>query len=49
VAALKCHASQMRELNKDDLEGLLRERYKRRAKDSQYEVAESFHRVTLPG
>jgi len=49
VAALKCHASQMRELKKDDLEGWLRERYTRRAKGSKYELAESFHRLTLPG
>jgi LmbE family N-acetylglucosaminyl deacetylase len=49
VAALKCHASQMRELNIPNLEEWLRQRYKTLAEKSEYELAEAFHRVKLPG
>jgi len=49
LAALKCHASQMRELNIEDLNEWMRARYRNLAKDSDYELAEAFHRVKLPG
>lgn len=49
LAALKCHASQMRELNTDDLDSWMRERYKNLAKGCNFELAEAFHRVKLPG
>ena len=49
LAALKCHASQMRELKADDLDAWLRLRYKNLAAKSGYELAEAFHRVVLPG
>ena len=49
LAALKCHASQMRELKADDLDAWLRQRYKHLAAKSGYELAEAFHRVVMPG
>lgn len=49
VAALKCHDSQMRELGVTDLEEWLRQRYRQLAAKSEYDVAEAFHRVKLPG
>lgn len=49
VAALKCHDSQMRELRVADLEGWLRQRFQQVAAKSEYELAEAFHRVELPG
>jgi LmbE family N-acetylglucosaminyl deacetylase len=49
LAALKCHASQMRELNAEDLDSWMRTRYKNLAKGSDYELAEAFHRIKLPG
>jgi LmbE family N-acetylglucosaminyl deacetylase len=49
LAALKCHASQMRELKADDLDAWLRLRYKNLAEKSEYELAEAFHRVVMPG
>lgn len=48
VKALDCHASQVREFRVDDLESLLRARYRRLAEGSDYELAEAFHRVKLP-
>lgn len=48
LAALKCHVSQMRELNMTDLDAWLRRRYKTFAEKSEYELAEAFHRVKLP-
>lgn len=49
VAALRCHASQMRELGLGDPEEWLRKRFKQLAVNSEYELAEAFHRVQLPG
>jgi len=49
LAALKCHASQMRELELENLDEWMRARYRNLAKDSEYELAEAFHRVKLPG
>lgn len=48
VAALGCHASQVSSLGGGDLEAWIRERYSRLARNSGYELAEAFHRVTLP-
>jgi LmbE family N-acetylglucosaminyl deacetylase len=48
LAALKCHASQMRELAIADLDTWLRNRCKLLAQGSPYELAEAFHRVVLP-
>ena len=49
LAALKCHASQMRELKAENLDGWLRQRYQKLAAQSGYELAEAFHRVVMPG
>jgi LmbE family N-acetylglucosaminyl deacetylase len=49
LAALKCHDSQMRELNIPNMDAWLRQRYKTLAEKSEYELAEAFHRVKLPG
>ena len=49
LAALKCHASQMRELNIPEMDAWLRQRYETLAEKSEYELAEAFHRVMLPG
>ncbi len=49
LAALKCHASQMRELKAEDLEAWLRLRYQKLAGKSGYELAEAFHREMMPG
>jgi LmbE family N-acetylglucosaminyl deacetylase len=48
VAALRCHASQVREFGVEDLAVWLRERYRKLAAGSKYELAEAFHRVELP-
>jgi len=48
VAALKCHASQVKELNVGDLEPWLQKRCKRMAKGTAFALAEAFHRVILP-
>lgn len=48
VEALACHASQVREFKVDNLENWLRKRYRRLADGSDYELAEAFHRITLP-
>jgi LmbE family N-acetylglucosaminyl deacetylase len=48
LAALKCHVSQMRELNVKELDSWLRQRYRAFAENSDYELAEAFHQVKLP-
>ncbi len=48
LAALKCHISQVKEFGVDDLETWLKKRYQKMAGGSSYELAEAFHRVTLP-
>ena len=47
-AALNCHKSQVQGLGNGDLKGWLRERCRLLAKGSEYELAEAFHRITLP-
>jgi LmbE family N-acetylglucosaminyl deacetylase len=49
LAALKCHVSQMRELKVENLDTWLRQRYRTFAEKCDYELAEAFHQVTLPG
>jgi len=49
VAALKCHASQVKELNVDDLEMWLQKRCQRMARGTPFKLAEAFHRVKFPG
>ncbi len=48
LAALSCHASQVRELGNGDLRTWLYNRCRLLAKGSDYELAEAFHRVQLP-
>jgi LmbE family N-acetylglucosaminyl deacetylase len=48
LAALRCHASQVRELGVSDLGGWLRERCRKMAEGEPFELAEAFHRVELP-
>jgi LmbE family N-acetylglucosaminyl deacetylase len=47
VAALRCHESQVRELEISALEARLRERARSNAEGSEYELAEAFHRVEI--
>lgn len=49
LAALKCHASQVREFRNPDLEKWLRSRCKEMAADGPFQLAEGFHRVVIPG
>lgn len=49
LEALTCHESQIRELGNGDLRTWLQNRCRLLAKDSEYELAEAFHRVELPG
>lgn len=48
LAALRCHASQVRELGISNLEAWLRQRCRSMAEGETFELAESFHRVELP-
>jgi len=48
LAALRCHASQVKELGITDLEGWLRRRCRKMAEGESFELAEEFHRVNLP-
>jgi LmbE family N-acetylglucosaminyl deacetylase len=48
LAALKCHASQVKELHVGDLKVWLQKRCQDMAKDTPYALAEAFHRVELP-
>ncbi len=49
LAALQCHASQVREFRNPDLENWLRRRCEEAAVDQPFELAEGFHRVVVPG
>ncbi|MFO7684682.1 MAG: PIG-L deacetylase family protein [Desulfobacterales bacterium] len=49
LAALRCHASQVRELGIPDLADWLRRRCRSMAAGEPFELAEAFHRVELPG
>lgn len=48
LAALQCHKSQVREFQIDDLESWLKNRCRKMAVNSDFELAEAFHRVHLP-
>lgn len=48
LAALRCHASQVKELGLSDLEGWLKQRCRNMASGETFELAEAFHRVELP-
>ena len=48
IAALRCHASQMKEFRHSDPVAWLRERCREMAEGSDFELAEGFHRVGLP-
>lgn len=49
LAALSCHHSQVHELGGGDLGTWLRNRCRKLSQGSDYELAEAFHRVELPG
>jgi LmbE family N-acetylglucosaminyl deacetylase len=48
LAALKCHASQVREFRNPDPERWLRRRCREMAGDEPFQLAEGFHRVVAP-
>jgi LmbE family N-acetylglucosaminyl deacetylase len=48
IAALRCHASQMKEFKHSDPVAWLRERCREMAAGTDFELAEGFHRVALP-
>jgi len=48
VAALRCHASQVREFKMGDLEAWLRQRCRDMAAGESFELAEAFHRAEAP-
>lgn len=48
LAALECHASQVKELHVGDLKGWLQKRCQDMAKGTPFALAEAFHRVELP-
>ncbi|MGD2271522.1 MAG: PIG-L deacetylase family protein [Desulfobacterales bacterium] len=48
IKALRCHESQMKELNVADLQDWLRQKCKQMAAGEDFELAEGFHRVVLP-
>lgn len=48
MTALRCHESQMRELNVSEMEQWLRERCRDMAKGTEYDLAEAFHRAIAP-
>ena len=49
LAALKSHASQVKEFRNPDLEKWLRRRCAEMAGDEPFQLAEGFHRVVVPG
>jgi LmbE family N-acetylglucosaminyl deacetylase len=48
IAALRCHASQLKGSRHKDPVGYLKERCRQMAAGENYELAEGFHRVELP-
>lgn len=48
LAALQCHKSQVKELQLDNIESWLKKRCRTMAQDSDFELAEAFHRVQMP-
>jgi len=49
LAALRCHKSQIEPLDSPEWEAWLRQRYRDNAAGQDFEYAEAFHRVELPG
>jgi len=49
LAALRCHESQVRELGVKNLHEWLEERCRQMAESENFELAEGFHRVVMPG
>ena len=49
IAALKCHASQVREFRNPDPENWLRKQCSEMAAGTAFQLAEGFHRVVIPG
>ena len=49
LAALHCHASQIKEFQQPDLEKWLRRRCREMAADQPFQLAEGFQRVVAPG
>ena len=48
LKALECHASQIKEFKRGNLEAWLKERCQKMAAGSSYTLAEAFHRVQMP-
>ena len=48
LAALRCHASQVKEFKFNNLEDWLRRRCRKTAEEESFELAEAFHRIRLP-
>lgn len=48
LSALRCHQSQVSGLGNGDLKGWLQKRCRLLAKGSDYDLAEAFHKITLP-
>jgi LmbE family N-acetylglucosaminyl deacetylase len=48
LSALRCHESQIREMNRPNFDNWLRDRYRSLAEGEDFELAEAFHRVELP-
>lgn len=48
LAALRCHVSQMKEIGVDKVEKMLRDRCRKMAAGTDFELAEAFHRVMMP-
>lgn len=48
LAALRCHESQVKELDIPDLESWLKDRCRSMAEGEPYELAEAYHRVEVP-
>ena len=48
VAALRCHESQVREMNKPDIEVWLREFCQKMAEGEDFELGEAFYRIEIP-
>jgi LmbE family N-acetylglucosaminyl deacetylase len=48
VAALRCHESQVREMNKPDIEVWLREFCRKMAEGEEFKLGEAFYRIEIP-
>jgi LmbE family N-acetylglucosaminyl deacetylase len=48
MAALRCHKSQVGHRTPEELEDVMKKRYRDFAKDEPFELAEAFHRIKIP-